>query len=246
MEAAQGSRRERLREETLREIKETARRQLVAQGPAGIALRAIAREMGMTAPALYRYYASFDQLIAALTADYYDELVAAMESARDVRPAGDLGGRLLAASRAFRFWSVDHPAEFGLIFGAPLPGFSVPPDSAPERAALRFSEVFQSLFVKIWVRQKVPVPQRGAINARLGKQLTAFASAAGLPLPVPAIYVFLACWVRIYGAVAMEVFGHLRWALDDGSALFETELRLLAEMLGIAGDYRPPPATRSR
>src|SRR6266511_91616 len=68
------TRRERLREATLREIREVARRLLVDEGPAAISVRAIAREMGMTAPALYRYYPSHTHLVAALTADLYTEL----------------------------------------------------------------------------------------------------------------------------------------------------------------------------
>lgn len=46
------TRRERLRAATVDEIMRTARRLLVDEGQAAISLRAIAREMGMTAPAL--------------------------------------------------------------------------------------------------------------------------------------------------------------------------------------------------
>ena len=57
------SRRDRVRAATTGEIKETARRILVAEGPEAVSLRAIAREMGMTAPALYRYFSSREDLI---------------------------------------------------------------------------------------------------------------------------------------------------------------------------------------
>jgi AcrR family transcriptional regulator len=69
------SRRERARADTLREIKQTARRVLVGSGPDGLALRAIAREMGMTAPGLYRYFASRDELLAAAAAWLRDEVL---------------------------------------------------------------------------------------------------------------------------------------------------------------------------
>jgi hypothetical protein len=48
--------------------------------------------------------------------------------------------------------------------------------------------------------------------------------------------VFLSCWIRIYGTVCMEVFGHLRFALHDAEPLFEAELADLACLLGIADD----------
>src|SRR2546430_9498747 len=50
------SRRDRLRAATIDEIIQTARQLLVKDGPEAVSLRAIAREMGMTAPGLYRYF----------------------------------------------------------------------------------------------------------------------------------------------------------------------------------------------
>lgn len=242
---AAASRRDRHREDTISEIKQIARRQLAKEGPAGIALRAIAREMGMTAPGLYRYYASLDELITALIIDCYDEVVTAMEQARDGLPAEALGRRLHAASRAFRTWSVAHPAEFGLIFGAPLPGYARPPEGPLEEAGARFGGVFRDLFVQLWTRRPFPVPQESSIDPRLVAQLEKYAERTGARLPRTAMYIFVACWVRIYGVVAMEVFGRIRWALEEGGALFETELRQLAELLGISDEYEPPAALPS-
>jgi len=239
------SRRDRHREETITEIKQIARRLLAEEGPSGIALRAIAREMGMTAPGLYRYYASLDELITALIVDCYDEVVTVVEQARDALPAANLGGRLHAASRAFRTWSVGHPAEFGLIFGAALPGYARPPVGPLEEAGARFSGVFRGLFVALWARRPFPVPDETTIDPGLIGQLERYSARTGAGLPPTAIYLFVACWVRIYGAVAMEVFGRIRWALEEGGALFETELRQLSELLGITDEYAAPSASRS-
>ncbi|PZS28986.1 MAG: TetR/AcrR family transcriptional regulator [Pseudonocardiales bacterium] len=242
---AETSRRDRHREQTVGEIKQIARRQLTEVGTGGIALRAIAREMGMTAPGLYRYYASLDDLITALILDCYEEVVTAMEQARDALPADSLGARLHAASRAFRTWSVGHPVEFGLIFGAPLPGYARPPEGALEQAGARFAGVFRDLFVQIWARRPFPLPDESSIDPRLVEQLERYSARTGGRLPVTAVYLFVACWVRMYGAVAMEVFGRIRWALEEGGALFETELRQLAELLGITEEYALPPAPSS-
>jgi hypothetical protein len=38
----------------------------------------------------------------------------------------------------------------------------------------------------------------------------------------------------------MEVFGHLRFALDDAGPMFEAELKALGEVLRVADQYRPP------
>ena len=85
------SRRDRVRADTVREIKETARQVLVEQGVDGLALRAVAREMGMTAPALYRYFDSREDLVENVVADLYDELTDVLEAARDDAVPADPG-----------------------------------------------------------------------------------------------------------------------------------------------------------
>jgi AcrR family transcriptional regulator len=52
------SRRDRRKQETIDDIKATARHQLAEAGPAGISLRAIARDLGMTASAVHYYFPS--------------------------------------------------------------------------------------------------------------------------------------------------------------------------------------------
>src|SRR5919202_1929203 len=96
------SRRDRLRADTVREIKDTARRVRFEHGGEGLALRAIARQMGMTAPALYRYFDSREDLVGHVVADLYDELVDHLGGARDAAEPAVPAVQLLACSRAFR------------------------------------------------------------------------------------------------------------------------------------------------
>src|SRR3954464_10553763 len=112
------SRRDRARADTVREIKETARQVLVDHGADGLALRAVAREMGMTAPALYRYFDSRENLVEHVVADLYDELCTHLEAARDAAAPATPAVQLLACSRAFRRWAIAHHQEFGLLFGS--------------------------------------------------------------------------------------------------------------------------------
>src|SRR5688572_3337070 len=112
------SRRDRVRAETFREIKLTARRVLVDQGVDGLALRAVAREMGLTAPALYRYFDSREDLVEHVVADLYGELTEVLEAARDAARPATPGVQLLETSRAFRAWATTHHPEFGLLFGS--------------------------------------------------------------------------------------------------------------------------------
>ena len=62
------------------EIKAVARRHLATDG-ANLSLRAVARDMGMVSSALYRYFASRDDLLTALILDAYNSLGTAVETA---------------------------------------------------------------------------------------------------------------------------------------------------------------------
>src|SRR5215211_2916846 len=105
------TRRERLRDAAYAEIKSIARRQMAEQGAAALSLRAIAAAMGVTPPALYRYYKSRDELVTALIVDAYNDMADALEAAAAAHPAADYAGRFLAVALAYRAWAIAHPAD---------------------------------------------------------------------------------------------------------------------------------------
>ncbi|HET9968771.1 MAG TPA: helix-turn-helix domain-containing protein, partial [Streptosporangiaceae bacterium] len=132
--AVSPSRRDRLRAATIDEIIQTARRLLVKDGPEAVSLRAIAREMGMTAPGLYRYFGSYEELVRHLTASIFTELGndigQAIEAAEPPATAAGRSGfpatgpdglmrakltvKMVAACREFRRWALNHRGEFAL------------------------------------------------------------------------------------------------------------------------------------
>ncbi|HEV7657056.1 MAG TPA: TetR/AcrR family transcriptional regulator [Mycobacteriales bacterium] len=237
------SRRERVRAATVAEIKETARRILVAEGPDGLSLRAIAREMGMTAPALYRYFPSREDLVIALIADLYDELTEALEAARDGEAEAGAPFQLGAASREFRGWALANRREFELLFGSPIPGRGEDEDDddPAHQASERFGLIFGGLVARIYLDDPFPIPADEEIPPELRQELETWRSWFPVELPLGAAQVFLSCWIQLYGMVAMEVFGHLRFALSDAEPMFESELRDLATKLGFADKYPPSP-----
>ena len=243
------TRRDRVRAATVTEIKDTARRILVAEGMAGLSLRAIARDMGMTAPALYRYFASREELLVDLIADLYEELTGAMVAARDAQPAGDLGARLTAVSRTFRSWSIGHQPEFGLLFGTPPPGPAAPGDAGhgqtrAHAAGVRFGQVFGELVAQVYLTRPFPVPAEEDLDPALRRQLAHWGESFPVRLPLGVMQVFLSCWIRLYGSVTMEIFGHLKFAVDDAEPIFEAELADAARLLGF--DEPPPPTAAGR
>lgn len=233
------TRRERVRAATVDEIKTTARRLLVEQGPAAISLRAIARQMGMTAPALYRYFPSHEALLEGLCGDLGDELVGELVRARDALPAEQAAARLVATCQAFRGWATGHPAEFTLMFASARQGGCTDAGLADRmgqrdrEAARRFGPVFFDIIVEHWRRSPFPVPEPDSLSPELRGQLERFTGVLHLPVPVGLAYVFVSGWVRLYGMVALEVFGHLDFALTDVEPLFQAEMAALAAQLGL-------------
>lgn len=236
-ETAEISRREQRRQETLTDITATARMLLVRDGAVGVTLRAIARELGMTAPALYRYFDSHEAVVTALAADLYDELVETMGEARDAIPGASVGTRLIAVTRAFRSWSLAHKPEFGLVFANPITDIAGPAADVCEEAGHRFGKVFGDLFNELWATRPFAVPAVEDLAPELVGQLAERIEDVSGPLPPGAIYVFLRCWTRVYGTVTLEVFGHLGWALTDTAPIFEDMLVDNAHALGVIEDY---------
>ncbi|MFI0353578.1 TetR/AcrR family transcriptional regulator [Actinomadura sp. 9N407] len=244
------SRRDRLREATVREITGTARRILVEQGPQAVTLRAIAREMGMTAPALYRYFGSHEELLRHLIAEIFGELTDALREGLHALPGGDMSAKFLTAARTFRRWAFAHRREYALVFGAPLPGLAVHADHGvqadlAEENARQFGWTFLMLYLELWRKHPFPIADEEDIDPRLREQLRRYRELAlgGLDLPLGVLQAFLQCWMRLQGAVSLEVFGHLAFALDDAEPMFELMLIEIAADLGL--EYASPACAQA-
>ncbi|MDT3395869.1 TetR/AcrR family transcriptional regulator [Streptomyces sp. B1866] len=234
------SRRERLRIATIREIKGVARMLLVQEGPENVTIRAIAREMGMTAPAVYRYFSSRDALILQLRVDIFAEMARQLRSVIEELPREEAARRLIEAARALRVWAIKHPHEFGLILGPWAPGLGRE-ETKPERAmGWVFGSVFAELISELWRVRGFPAPKEDELDPRLVRQLTSMSAGHGVDMPVGAIAVMLRCWARMYGVVSMEALGHMSFALAEGRPFFEFELRGLCSVLDIEEFYDEP------
>jgi len=245
------TRRDRVRAATIEEIKGTARQLLVDEGPDAVSLRAIGRAMGMTAPALYRYFGGREDLLQHVCGDIFTEIAADVHAAiaqAGQASGGDMTTKMIGACRAFRGWALAHPPEFGLLFGTPLPGLEVLHEGAGGAASVvaecadKLSIEFLTLFFELWTKHPFPVPADDEIDPGLLAQLVRYRDALGADLPAGAVLTFLRCWVRLYGMVTLEVFGHLHFALDDASALFDYTLTELAGLVGLEYPVTRAPA----
>ncbi|HEY0637250.1 MAG TPA: TetR/AcrR family transcriptional regulator [Pseudonocardiaceae bacterium] len=242
------ARRQRVRVATEQEIREHTRAVLVTRGRDGLTLRAIAAELGMTAPALYRYYGSREDLLRAVASDICTELAGELAAASaaavgELEPADDRRvsiAAVFAACRAFRRWALAHPAEFVLAFAST--DQACPSDCAAgcRCGHAQFARAFLGVGVRLLAEHGIRLPADEELPPELVAALTPYrrtvldtVAEAGIAVTdevvtVGAVHFFLQAWARLYGHVALEVLGQFRFALDDAEPLFESMLADLA------------------
>jgi AcrR family transcriptional regulator len=239
------TRRVRVRAATDKDIRRTARTLLVEQGPEAVTLRAIARELGITAPALYRYYGSRDDLVEHLRLDVCADLAA--ELAEDVAGLEDDGSlQLFAICKGFRRWALTHTKEFTLVFATPTGDVGSAPGSALSRVDEPFGRIFLATAGQVLAKQDLVTPPNDVVPPELRDDLTAFQSellsvltASGQEFPAEKLdlgttYLMIQFWARLYGHVTLEVFGNYPIPVSKPDILFDAMLLDLAREIGLS------------
>jgi AcrR family transcriptional regulator len=221
--------RERVRAELTAEITDAARRQLADVGAAALSLRAVARELGMASSAVYRYFPSRDDLLTRLIIDGYDALGATAEAADD--PSAAPLDRWLAVCRAVRRWALEHPHEYALLYGSPVPGYRAPQDTVP--AASRVGLVLGRILATAAASGALP-PATGERERDLVSDELVAALGGDHPNLDDALRVrALLAWSSIYGAISFELFGHFVGSVIDADRFFDRAMTELAGLMGL-------------
>ena len=227
-------RRERTRAATVAEIKATALRQMREQGTTNLRFSDVAREMGMTAPALYRYFADRDALLTALIVDAWSDLAATLDAASDPSGAVDLDRQVTAVATAYRAWACADPSRFTLIYGLPIPGYQLGDEETTRDAAERGLDGLERLVRAAITRGVARTPATGVEDERLIALLDEQGRRGEPPIPAGHFQGIVQAWMVIHGFVCLEIYGHL----DDfpgaaRDALFRSQVRLAALAMGL-------------
>ncbi|WP_131745232.1 TetR/AcrR family transcriptional regulator [Frankia sp. Cppng1_Ct_nod] len=218
------SRRERLRLATIDEIKQTARDQLNEHGAAGVSLRAVARTMGLTPSALYRYFASRDELIAALIADGFGSLADALEDAFALAPSDDHSRRWLSVTRTYRQWSHEHVTEYMLLFGTLVPDCTPPCDEPCPNTDRAVAVLFRCMTEAITAGLLDPSHFAVELTPALRDKVEAWREKTNNPISPEGLAACLIVWTQLHGFLSLELFGHLPPVMGDASALFDQQM----------------------
>ncbi|MFI6335013.1 TetR/AcrR family transcriptional regulator [Streptomyces sp. NPDC050535] len=227
MSTARGAR-ARARIEVTAAIKDEARRQLAAEGAAKLSLRAVARELGMVSSALYRYFPSRDDLLTALIIDAYDSLGESTESAHAGVADAAPRERWNTVCAAARHWALDHPHEYALIYGSPVPGYSAPETTIP--AASRVGLLLIGIVRDAHQGKGVARPR---LPADLKAEAKRMAADLSPDLPPEVVTALVAAWAQLYGLIGFELFGQFNRVVEDREAFFRHAADQLAHGVGL-------------
>ena len=219
------------RRELTRTITTEARRQIALHGADALSLRAVARELGMASSALYRYFPSRDDLLTTLIIQAYTALGDTVEAADARVDRADVTGRWLAVCRAARSWAQQHPHEYALLYGSPVPGYRAPRDTIDPAARIPFAMVgpLRDGWRAGTLRDQPEVP----LTATLARQLEHVAAVIAPDLPPLLIAAAIRAWIHLFGMISFELFGHLVGSMDPADEYFENEITAMATGLGL-------------
>ena len=203
-------------------IKETAWKQIAEYGSTALSLRAIARELKITAPAIYNYFPDRDALVTALIIDAYTSFGDSQIEARDAVPANDMQGRMTAIGIAYRTWAHTYPQRYQLIFGTPIPSYKAPMMEVLPSAARSLSALV-SVVEQIRVSGKLNVKSFPQVKDEYKVSFETWKKFGG-DVDMLSMSVAMVIWARVHGIVSLEIANNLPPFGTSGDELYLFEM----------------------
>ena len=209
------------------QIKETAWNQIAAFGAPALSLRAIARELKISAPAIYNYFPDRDALVTALIIDAYNSFGDSQLQARNALADHDVQGRMRAIGIAYRTWALAHPQRYQLIFGTPIPGYVAPMMEVLPSAARSLSALV-SVVEELRAAGRLNVRSFPEVKEEYKHEFETWKSFGG-EADILSLSVAMIIWARVHGIVSLEIAGNLPPFGASGDELYFYELDSIAQ-----------------
>jgi AcrR family transcriptional regulator len=206
-------------------IKQTAWRLITEFGAATLSLRAIARELGITAPAIYNYFPSREDLVTALIIEAYTSFGDSQLAARDAIPVNDPVARLMATGLAYRQWALTYPQRYQLIFGTPIPGYAAPFEQVFPSAA-RSLGALVSVIEALRLKGMLSADDFPQVSPGYEMSFAAWKDYGG-EADVLSLSVAVLIWGRVHGLVSLEIAGNTPPFGVNGDALYLYEMNAI-------------------
>ena len=217
-------------DEVRAEIKSAALRQIAVGGPEALSINAIGRELGVTGPALYRYYPSRSALLTDLVIDTYTDFADYLLAAVSAPPEEGGDPPLVAFGDAYLSWARAQPHRYRLMYRPPLPDYDAHVDELVDAAHAAMGTLLE-----------VVARHPGATST--GRRSPAFATwmrrhqvpprlAARAPEAV-------SYWARLHGLTTLDIDGNFASMGLDTRALVRAEsLAVMTERSGAGAPAR--------
>lgn len=220
--------RARARAEVRAAILAAASKRVAEDGANDLSLRAVARDVGMVSSAVYRYFASRDELLTALIIETYDSLgdhVDACVEATIGRPAGE---RWVAAAMSVRAWALAHPNDYALIYGTPIRGYA-----APEDTVTSGTRVARSLVRIVREADRLDPIAPVHVEPVIVESFATLRTELELDADDATMLAILTAWTQLFGLLTFELFGQTRNLVGDDEALFRAAATSMAASIGL-------------
>ena len=206
-------------------IKESAWQQIADKGAAALSLRAIARELHITAPAIYNYFSRRDDLVTALIVDAFISLgVSQSESICEI-PEQDLVARVTSLGYAYREWALTYPERYQLIFGTPVPGYEAPAEITVPAAAGSLVPLISTLQACSQVG-RLCLENLAPMSPDLLSMLEEWSAFMG-GIDQEVLYIALVVWSRVHGLVSLEIGRQFPAYITDPGEIYRREITSL-------------------
>jgi AcrR family transcriptional regulator len=200
-----------------------ASRQLAQGGIEALSLKSIAAELGLTGPAMYRYFASRSELLTEVILGAYGDVAAALSAAAQATEGGMAAERLLAVALAYRRWALEQPHLFRLLYVAPVPGYDANAARLVDAATVSM-EVIWSLFDQAIAERTV----RPGLSRPMAELLAGAASGSAPGGHDPEVlHQGVITWTRLYGFIRLEIEGAFQSMGLDADFLYQREVEEL-------------------
>jgi AcrR family transcriptional regulator len=204
-------------------IKNTAWKQIAKFGAPALSLRAIARELKITAPAIYNYFPSRDHLVTALIVDAYTSLGDSQKSTLENVAKKDGASRLSTLGIAYRDWAVTYPQRYQLIFGTPIPNYDAPEDTTTPAAAWALLPLIETVKA-LYTEGNLKVEKLAKLTSKLKSMLEDWKKFAGDGADIEVLYTAYVVWSRVHGLMMLELGNQLPSFFIDPGEIFRREV----------------------
>lgn len=219
------SRREKQREALIAEIKQAAWDLVAEKGASGISIRAIAKQVGMTPPAIHYYYKTVDILITELLVESFKEMLASLAETKQLNIDKPYSEQLFQYASQYRAWALGNPVRFQLIYGNPIPGYQQPTELTYPPARQSFA-LFASLIQEALDSGEIQLPLAyQEIPESMSAPLAQLQQEPGHQFSPTVLYVTAALWSRFHGLVMLELYHLIQPVVGNTAVFFNREIR---------------------